>query len=327
MRERALPDVQLRLRDPSAVKADLEALPLEQLAQLSPRWLERVRNASAPDPWIHGFTACGADGSPVGQGAFKGPPADGAVEIAYQVDASCQNRGYATKIAARLAELAFACREVSVVRAHTLPDARASQRVLSKCGFDVVGLVNDPDDGQVLRFEKRRLVVGPTSRLSYAPLEQLSGMHMNQALEDLFRTLRLDQDASERIRLEFGYACALRVQQFLEDAAASECLRGLGQYLAGTLNRVELARLATRAAAIANGHEGSRSLDGAGHAAVSATYAVAHALAGKALQAADYAAYATVYGHGGYGAVADQESFEPEFQWQLACMSRLASVT
>jgi hypothetical protein len=54
-----------------------------------------------------------------------------------------------------------------------------------------------------------------------------------------------------------------------------------------------------------------------GHAAVSATYAVAHALAGKALQAADYAAYAMVYGQGGYGAVADRESFGPEFRWHV----------
>jgi hypothetical protein len=70
-------------------------------------------------------------------------------------------------------------------------------------------------------------------------------------------------------------------------------------------------------------HPGSRSLDGSGHAAVSASYAVANALAGKALQAADYAAYAAVYGGGGYGAVADRASFEPEFAWQVDCLARL----
>jgi hypothetical protein len=41
---------------------------------------------------------------------------------------------------------------------------------------------------------------------------------------------------------------------------------------------------------------------------------VANALAGKAFQAADYAAYAMVYGQGGYGAVADRESFKSEFE-------------
>ena len=53
--------------------------------------------------------------------------------------------------------------------------------------------------------------------------------------------------------------------------------------------------------------------------------AVANALAGKARQAADYAAYAAVYGQGGYGVVADRESFEPEFAWQVSCLSRLVA--
>ena len=43
-----------------------------------------------------------------------------------------------------------------------------------------------------------------------------------------------------------------------------------------------------------------------------ATCAVANALAGKALQAAEYAAYSAVYGQGGYGAASERESFEPE---------------
>ena len=62
-----------------------------------------------------------------------------------------------------------------------------------------------------------------------------------------------------------------------------------------------------------------------GHAAVSATYAVARAVAGKALQAVDYAAYAAVYGQGGYGAVADRESFEPEHAWQVDCLASLGA--
>jgi hypothetical protein len=61
-------------------------------------------------------------------------------------------------------------------------------------------------------------------------------------------------------------------------------------------------------------------MNGCGHAAVSATYAVANAINGKALQAASYAAYATVYASGGYAAVADREAFEPEFAWQLAAL-------
>lgn len=147
---------------------------------------------------------------------------------------------------------------------------------------------------------------------------------MNEALECLAMSVALDKPANERMRLAFGYACALRVKHFIEEPAVADCLFGLGQFLGGSLDRASLEAMAVQASGMANQHPGSRSIDGAGHAAVSATYAVANALAGKALQAADYAAYAMVYGQGGYAAVADRGSFEPEFQWQVACLSSLA---
>jgi len=147
---------------------------------------------------------------------------------------------------------------------------------------------------------------------------------VNQTLERLATELALNESANERLRLEFGYACVLRVKQFIEEPAVADCLFGLSQFLCGTIGRPHLEALATLASRLANQHQGSKSLDGAGHAAVSATYAVANALAGKALQAADYAAYAKVYGQGGYGAVAERESFEPEFQWQVEHLLSLA---
>lgn len=147
---------------------------------------------------------------------------------------------------------------------------------------------------------------------------------MNEALERLARNIGLNEPGHDRLRLEFGHACVLRVKHFIEEPAVVDCLSGLEQFLGGSLDRVGLDALAVQAAHLANQHQGSKSLDGAGHAAVSATYAVANALAGKALQAADYAAYAMVYGQGGYGAVADRESFEPELQWQVACLASLA---
>lgn len=146
---------------------------------------------------------------------------------------------------------------------------------------------------------------------------------MNEALERLAKSVALDGPANDRMRLEFGYACALRVKHFIEEPAVADCLFVLGQFLSGAVDRSHLEVIATQASHLANQHQGSKSIDGAGHAAVSATYAVANALAGKALQAADYAAYAMVYGQGGYGAVADRGSFEPEFQWQVACLSSL----
>ena len=147
---------------------------------------------------------------------------------------------------------------------------------------------------------------------------------MNEALERLARSVGLNEPRHERLRLEFGHACVLRVKHFIEEPAVADCVVGLEQFLGGALDRGGLEALAMQASGLANRHQGSKSIDGAGHAAVSATYAVANALAGKALQAADYAAYAIVYGEGGYGAVAERESFEPEFQWQVECLASLA---
>ena len=148
---------------------------------------------------------------------------------------------------------------------------------------------------------------------------------MNTALESLAHQLSLSAPEHERLRLAFGHACVLRVQHLLEEPRALGCLAGLGAYLAGTIDRAVFDELAAEAAGLANHHAGSASLDGCGHAAVSATYAVAKAMAGRALDAADYAAYAVVYAQGGAGAVAERASFEPEFAWQTARLSALAA--
>jgi hypothetical protein len=148
---------------------------------------------------------------------------------------------------------------------------------------------------------------------------------MNHALDRLAKDIALTGPDRERLRLEFGYACATRVKHLLEEPEVEECLLGLGAYLAGTSDRESLRKLAAEAARLANHHQGSRSIDGCGHAAVSATYAVAKAVEGKALEAASYAAYAVVYAQGGSAAVADRESFEPEFEWQLSALMSFAN--
>ena len=148
---------------------------------------------------------------------------------------------------------------------------------------------------------------------------------MNPALDRLARDLSLADPAQERLRLAFGHACALRIRHLLEQPEVEQCLQALGTYLAGPADPARLRALADQAARLANHHPGSKSIDGCGHAAVSATYAVAKAVEGKALEAASYAAYATVYAQGGAAAVADAESFAPEFAWQVQCLAALAN--
>lgn len=149
---------------------------------------------------------------------------------------------------------------------------------------------------------------------------------MNDALDRLARELDLAAPEHAHLRYGFAHACVLRVRHLLEDARVVACLDGLGAWLAGECDDAQRDALATQAAALANRHPGSRSIDGCGHAAVSATYAVARALAGDALQAADYAAYAIVYAQGGAAAVADRDSFTAEFRWQAECLAQLAAL-
>lgn len=148
---------------------------------------------------------------------------------------------------------------------------------------------------------------------------------MNTDLEKLATEIGLADPARERWRLAFGHACVLRVEHLLEMVAVVDGLAKLGAYLRGEIGRVALQKVQMEVDQLANRHPGSRSIDGCGHAAVSASYAVAHAVNGRALQAASYAAYATVYSSGGYAAVAQREAFEPEFAWQMAALKGVAA--
>jgi len=142
------------------VRATIAALSPEVRTQVSTEWLALLEKSSAQDPWVHGFCIVNDDGVQVGLGSFKGPPVDGIVEIAYAVAPKYQGNGYATAAARALTAHAFASGQVHSVRAHTLPDGLASQRVLIKSGFSKVAEVVEPEDGLVWRFESRRLSAG-----------------------------------------------------------------------------------------------------------------------------------------------------------------------
>ena len=134
----------------------IEAMGPAEKAELSADWLARVHNSTSADPWTHGFTILRRDDDAVvGKGGFKGPPSEeGLVEIAYGVDPDHQGKGYATEVAAALTAFAFSSAKVRMVQAHTRPEANASTRVLTKCGFLRIGEVMDPEDGLVWRWEK-----------------------------------------------------------------------------------------------------------------------------------------------------------------------------
>jgi ribosomal-protein-alanine N-acetyltransferase len=114
--------------------------------------LKPTRDALAADPgrarWGTRFFVTGDPPELVGWGGFKGAPANGAVELGYEIAEARQGRGLATAATRAMLAEAFADEEVSAVIAHTLPERNASNRVLEKVGFRWGGEAEE--DGEVV---------------------------------------------------------------------------------------------------------------------------------------------------------------------------------
>ena len=130
------------------------------------------------------------------------------------------------------------------------------------------------------------------------------------------------------LALRFGLACVEEVAGNLE---SDDVVAGLEGFRACPANfgpeaEAQLNDLAEAMASLAASHPGSRSIDGTRHAAVSATYALARAMRGQAIEAAAYAAYSCVYGYGAY-AVSDPGAFSEVHGRQLERLRALKHVT
>ena len=147
---------------------------------------------------------------------------------------------------------------------------------------------------------------------------------MNAELQRLAAQADLQSERQMPLRLRFGFACVQRVRHLLESPEAVEALDTLGACVEGRCDEAALAQVQARMANVARSHPGSASIDASAHAAVSATYAVFRAVSGHALQAAEYAAYATVYAYGAY-ALADPDAFAEEFAWQVSAFRMLVA--
>jgi RimJ/RimL family protein N-acetyltransferase len=121
--------------------------------------LQPTRDALAADPdgatWGTRLFLGTAPDELVGWGGFKGPPADGVVEIGYEIAPGRQGRGLAGAAARALVAEAFADLAVDTVRAHTLPESNRSNRLLESAGFVNRGEALEGTD-QVWRFDLRR---------------------------------------------------------------------------------------------------------------------------------------------------------------------------
>jgi RimJ/RimL family protein N-acetyltransferase len=102
-------------------------------------------------PWI-GYLAV-ENGICVGTCAFKSPPQDNRVEIAYFTFPEHESRGVATRMAAELIRLALEKMPAVIVAAQTLPEENASTSVLKKLRFRLVGTLEHPEDGPVWEWQ------------------------------------------------------------------------------------------------------------------------------------------------------------------------------
>ena len=158
-------NLDLVLQSPGEVLRWIDSLPRDIRAEVSADWITRVRSTAVGDPWSLTFNLVErASRSVVGSCAFKGPPdAEGIVEVSYYTDPNYRSRGFATEAAGGLTEFAFATGRVRLVRAHTKTENDASARILTKCGFRLVGEVMDPEDGLVCRWERKYAKPGATA--------------------------------------------------------------------------------------------------------------------------------------------------------------------
>ncbi len=117
------------------------------------RWLA---HPPLRDWWTHLIIHL-PDNRLIGTCGYKGEPdAGGMVEIGYEITAAYRNRGLAGEAAEGLVKHAFRSEEVTLVRAHTLPEENASVKILRGLGFSKVSGVEDPDEGWVWRWELKK---------------------------------------------------------------------------------------------------------------------------------------------------------------------------
>jgi len=102
-------------------------------------------------PWV-GYLAI-HHGKCVGTCAFKTPPVEDRVEIAYLTFPGHEGQGIATSMASRLVEKALSESQCIRICAQTLPEQNASTRVLEKLGFHRIAEIDHPEDGKVWEWE------------------------------------------------------------------------------------------------------------------------------------------------------------------------------
>jgi [ribosomal protein S5]-alanine N-acetyltransferase len=128
-----------------------------------PYSLKQLQTGGMAEPWASYLFIHTADNALIGIGGYKGgPDANSMVEIGYGVAPAYRGKGYASEAAQGMMKYAFEQDGVQQVWAHTLAEANASVRVLTKCGFTRTQEIDDPDNGKIWRWEITKAQWRPT---------------------------------------------------------------------------------------------------------------------------------------------------------------------
>lgn len=116
--------------------------------------IEFYKKVGFNPPWICYYAE--ENGELIGNAAFKGKPINNTVEIAYGTMEAHRQKGVGTKICKQLVEISLATDQSVRITARTVPENNYSTKILKKNNFILLGMVNDPEDGDVWEWEYQK---------------------------------------------------------------------------------------------------------------------------------------------------------------------------
>lgn len=114
--------------------------------------VELYKTANYEPPWV-GYLVLDDLGECIGTCAFKSPPINNTVEIAYFTFPEYEGAGYASRMANNLVHIALKAQPGIKVIAQTLSEENASTSILKKAGFVFDKEVHHPEDGLVWEWK------------------------------------------------------------------------------------------------------------------------------------------------------------------------------
>lgn len=118
--------------------------------------IEFYKRVGFTPPWIGYFAK--ENGKLVGSAGFKGAPVNDTVEIAYGTFEQFRKQGIGAEICKQLVFLSLKTDASLKITARTLPQQNFSTKILEKNNFQCIGVVSDPEDGEVWEWVFQKTV-------------------------------------------------------------------------------------------------------------------------------------------------------------------------